>query len=212
MLKGGKPERLFADRLRETIRDGADILDVGTSERFAKELRSYESWFDGKRYVAAGYRPLTTYGVYNCDCHQDIEEMSFAAESFDAVLCIEVLEHVANPFAAARELVRVLRPNGRLLVTTPFLYAYHGKQAKAQAPDHESYPDYWRYTHQGLQTLFKALRDVRVCPLDGPIEFRLGQFIRAGWLALPPVRRLLDLIDCPQAGRSTSRHLLTAVK
>jgi 2-polyprenyl-3-methyl-5-hydroxy-6-metoxy-1,4-benzoquinol methylase len=80
----------------------------------------YEGLFKGKRYIAAGYQPRSAYGAYNCDCHQDIQNMTFADASFDAVLCIEVLEHVANPFATARELARVLRPNGRLLLTTPF--------------------------------------------------------------------------------------------
>ena len=127
MLNGGKPEQIFAERLAETIRDAHDVLDVGTSQRFAKELRRYEQWFAGKRYVAAGYEPSQTYGAYNCDCHQDIQAMSFADESFDAVLCIEVVEHVADPFAATRELRRVLRPGGRLLLTTPFLSQYHGK-------------------------------------------------------------------------------------
>jgi SAM-dependent methyltransferase len=212
MLRAGRPERLFAQGLRETLCDAHDILDVGTSQRFAKELRVYESWFAGKTYVAAGYQPRMTYGAYNCDCHQDLTAMTFTAESFDAVLCVEVIEHVANPFAAAREIVRVLRPNGRLLLTTPFLYSYHGKRAKAHAPDHESYPDYWRYTHQGLELLFQELRDVRVTPLDGPVELRLGLSIPSRWLALPPIRRLLDLVDRPHVGRSTSRHLLLAVK
>ncbi len=194
------------------MRDAQHILDVGTPQRFAKELRPYESWFAGKRYVAAGYQPRMTYGAYNCDCHQDVTAMTFAAESFDAVLCLEVIEHVANPFAAAREIVRVLRPNGRLLLTAPFFYSYHGKQARAHAPDHESYPDYWRYTHQGLELLFQELRDVRVTPLGGPVELRLGLSIPARWLALPPIRWLLDLVDRPRAGRITSRHLLLAVK
>ena len=79
--------------------------------------------------------------------------MTFADASFDAVLCIEVLEHVADPFAAARELARVLRPDGRLLLTTPFLYNYHGKRVNVHSPNHESYPDYWRFTKLALSRL-----------------------------------------------------------
>ena len=212
MLRGGKPEKLFAQCLEETICDARDILDVGTSQRFAKELRPYESLFAGKRYVAAGYQPSQAFGAYNCDCHQDVQAMSFDGDSFDAVLCIEVVEHVADPFAAARELFRVLRPNGRLLLTTPFMYQYHGKGAGKHSPAHESYPDYWRYTHQGLELLCKAFREVRVYPLGGPIEFRFGQFYLSRLVALPPVRALVDLIDRPRIGKATSRHLLTAVK
>ncbi len=212
MLRGGNPEKLFAEGLAETVRDAQDILDVGTSQRYAKELRPYEGLFKGKNYMAAGYQPSSAYGAYNCDCHQDVQKMTFADTSFDAVLCIEVLEHVADPFATARELLRVLRPAGRLLLTTPFLYGYHGKQADAHSPSHESYPDYWRFTHQGLEHLFSGFRNVRVSPLYGPVEFRLDQFLRERVIAFPLFRKLVDWVDRPKRGRATSRHLLLAVK
>jgi SAM-dependent methyltransferase len=212
MLRGGNPERHFAEALAGIVRDSHDILDVGTSQRFAKELRPYEGLFKGKRYIAAGYQPSSAYGAYNCDCHQDIQNMTFADASFDAVLCIEVLEHVADPFASARELARVLRSDGRLLLTTPFLYSYHGKRVSVHSPSHESYPDYWRFTHQGLEHLFAGFRNVQVCPLNGPLEFRLAQFFLGGLIALPPLRKLVDLVDHPQRGRATTRHLLLAVK
>ena len=86
MLRGGNPEKHFAEALVETVRDSQDILDIGTSQRFAKELRPYEGLFKGKRYIAAGYQPSSAYGAYNCDCHQDIQNMTFADASFDAVL------------------------------------------------------------------------------------------------------------------------------
>jgi SAM-dependent methyltransferase len=140
MLRGGNPEKRFAAALAETVRDSKDILDIGTSQRFAKELRPYEGLFKGKRYVAAGYQPTSAYGAYSCDCDQDIENMTFADASFDAVLCIQVLEHVADPFAAARELARVLRPDGRLLLTTPFLYNYHGKRVNVHSPQPRELP------------------------------------------------------------------------
>ena len=212
MLAGGKPEKLFAQRLEETIHGAEDVLDVGTSQRFAKELRAYEPWFAGKRYVAAGYEPDQTLGVYSCDCHQNIQQMTFADASFDAVLCIAVIEHVDDPFAAARELWRVLCPNGRLLLTTPFLYQHHGKPAAKHSPAHTSYPNYWRFTHQGLGHLFRKSRDDRVFPLGGPIEFRLAQFYLSRVMAWLPVRGLVDLIGHPRVGKATGRHLLTAVR
>jgi len=212
MLRGGKAEKLFARCLEETIRDARDILDIGTSMRFAKELRPHEQLFKDKKYVAAGYKPLMIYGSNNCDCHQDIQHMTFDDNSFDAVLCIQVLEHVANPFLAADEILRVLRPNGTLLVTVPFLAQYHGKQAEAYSPDHEHYPDFWRFTHQGLEELFCKFQNIRVYSLDGPIEFRLKQFYLEPILAWAPLRAFVDWIDRPRTGKATTRHMLLAKK
>lgn len=41
------------------------------------------------------------------------------ADSFDVALCIEVFEHLFEPHLAAREILRVLRPGGRLIATVP---------------------------------------------------------------------------------------------
>jgi 2-polyprenyl-3-methyl-5-hydroxy-6-metoxy-1,4-benzoquinol methylase len=49
----------------------------------------------------------------------DVTALPFADESFDVVLCTEVIEHVREPRRAIGELVRVLRPTGQLVLTTP---------------------------------------------------------------------------------------------
>ncbi|MFQ5555750.1 MAG: class I SAM-dependent methyltransferase [Acidimicrobiia bacterium] len=65
-----------------------------------------------------------------------------AAESYDTVLCSEVLEHISRPEAALAELARVLRSGGTLVLSVPFL-----------ARLHEEPHDYYRYTRHGLQEL-----------------------------------------------------------
>lgn len=210
MLTGGKAERNFAERLKSLVDSSSKILDVGTSQRFAKELRPYEFMFEGKEYVASGYEPKTGFGVYNCDCHQDVERMTFPEGCFDAVICLEVLEHVRNPFQAVEEIRRVLRSNGMVFLTVPFLTSYHGKGS--QSHTHESYPDFWRFTHEGLQRMFTGFQSVEVLPLDGPIEYRLKQLYLTRFLRFGPIRNLVDLIDRPQLGKATSRHLLCGVK
>lgn len=49
----------------------------------------------------------------------DIEEIAHATGTFDTVISCETIEHVAHPAHAVRELARVLRPGGRLFLTTP---------------------------------------------------------------------------------------------
>jgi SAM-dependent methyltransferase len=63
-----------------------------------------------------------------------------ADASFDAVLSTQVLEHVEDPALYLRECHRVLRPGGRMLLSTHGLMVYH--------PDPV---DYWRWTCAGLQ-------------------------------------------------------------
>ncbi len=63
-------------------------------------------------------------------------------DSFDTVLCSQVLEHVPRPWDALAEMARVLRPGGRLLLTVPHLSMIH------EAPH-----DYFRYTRYGLRSL-----------------------------------------------------------
>ena len=52
-------------------------------------------------------------------CQSDAEATAFASDTFDTVICCETLEHLAKPRAALAELARVLRPGGRLYLTTP---------------------------------------------------------------------------------------------
>jgi SAM-dependent methyltransferase len=58
---------------------------------------------------------------------QNISEgIPFPDSSFDAAFCIEVLEHVLDPFTVVREIHRVLRPNGVLVISVP--NPYHFKE------------------------------------------------------------------------------------
>src|SRR5262245_35294962 len=49
----------------------------------------------------------------------DIQRLTHADASFDTVISCETIEHVPDPRQALRELARVLRPGGRLFLTTP---------------------------------------------------------------------------------------------
>ncbi|MFA5126624.1 MAG: methyltransferase domain-containing protein [Patescibacteria group bacterium] len=53
----------------------------------------------------------------------DVENIPFAEATFDKIICAEVLEHVFDKDVALRELLRVLKPSGLLLITVPNLNA-----------------------------------------------------------------------------------------
>lgn len=81
-------------------------------------------------------------------------------DSFDAVVCTEVLEHVANPFAAVQELRRVLRPGGRAFLSAPFNFRIHGPL-----------PDNWRFTEHGWRQLLTDFESVEIDVLETPDRF-----------------------------------------
>jgi ubiquinone/menaquinone biosynthesis C-methylase UbiE len=119
--EGAVPERFAARRdfLLAGVRPGERVLDVGCGEgAFSAAL------------AAAGARPV---GIEVAAeplrrarrRHPELElelvgtEVPFPAASFDVAWAGEVLEHVADGPGLLDELRRVLRPGGRLLVTTP---------------------------------------------------------------------------------------------
>jgi SAM-dependent methyltransferase len=73
-------------------------------------------------YVASEYLgPEHTSGdVVDGILHQDLMRTSFPDQAFDLVISSDVFEHIADPYAALRELFRILAPGGRHVMTAPF--------------------------------------------------------------------------------------------
>jgi SAM-dependent methyltransferase len=61
---------------------------------------------------------LDNAGARTCYVRGDARELPFADETFDAVCCFGALYLVPEPFRVAREMVRVLRPGGRIAILT----------------------------------------------------------------------------------------------
>ncbi len=134
--------------------------------------------------VGAGNRPTYREDVINVEIvpypTTDVigasEYLPFADDTFDLVISVAVLEHVRDPFAAARELQRVLKPGGRIFVAVPFLQPYHAY------PDH-----FYNMTAGGLRNLFADLDVERLdVPLSGGPVFALTWILQAWRRELPP--------------------------
>ena len=72
--------------------------------------------------------------------------------SYDCVACMEVIEHTLDPFGAVREMRRILKQSGLLLISAPLNLRIHGPL-----------PDCWRFTEHGFRVL---LRDFEILEFD----------------------------------------------
>jgi SAM-dependent methyltransferase len=78
------------------------------------------------------------------DIRLDGQSLPFKENLFDTIICIDVIEHVPNPQQMIGELVRVLKPGGVLILSTPFFFYLH-----------ESPNDFTRFSKFGLINLIK---------------------------------------------------------
>jgi ubiquinone/menaquinone biosynthesis C-methylase UbiE len=140
---------------RDITRDGAKLkgtlLDLGCGSQ------PYRQYLKGvARYVGLDY-PLTreclTHKV-KPEVHGDARTLPFADQSFDGVLCSQVLEHVDRPDTVVQEMSRVLKLGGVGLISVPFFYNLHMEPH-----------DYFRFSPYGIQELLEksglAVRQLR---------------------------------------------------
>ena len=126
------------------LTSGSRVLDLG-GNRILKRGRFDIGLYD----LEIVYANLST--AKSPDVQMDAAQVSFKDNSFDAVVCSELLEHVPDPPAVLRGVHRVLRKGGVLLICVPFL-----------VPIHQDPGDYGRYTDSYWRETLGALGFVRV--------------------------------------------------
>jgi SAM-dependent methyltransferase len=106
----------------------------------------------GYRYTNVDLRPAGRGAVAG-----DAERLPFGDRTFELVVSSDSLEHFAAPDAALREVQRVLRDTGTLVILVPFLHPFHGD-------------DLYRYTPLGLRFLLEGA-GFRVASIRAPLGF-----------------------------------------
>lgn len=135
MRRKAKPSRIgsanqstrdaWLEKTLSALPAGLSILDAGAGEC------QYRKWCGHLRYTSQDFNQYTgkesdvglQMGSWNnsqIDIVCDVAEMPLSDEMFDVVMCTEVLEHVPDPVKVIRELSRVLKRGGMLIVTAPF--------------------------------------------------------------------------------------------
>lgn len=148
--------------LRERFPPGGDarLLDLGAGTKPYAPV--YATRFAASVAVDVPSSPHDLSGV---DVLASADSLPFPDESFDCVVFTEVLEHCADPAAVLAEVRRVLRPGGRVFLSTPFLVALH-----------EMPHDYYRFTPSALRHLAAeaGLAVVSIRPKGDYVAVALG--------------------------------------
>jgi SAM-dependent methyltransferase len=133
-----EPERIkmrgVVRRWVATCAPGSLILEVGGGTSIFRSVIEREVL--DVHYLSGDIAPTD-----NSDVVFDATAIPMADAAVDAVLALEVLEHIALPEAMLAEVSRVLKPNGLAIITVPFMFGVHDFQ------------DYHRFTPLGFATM-----------------------------------------------------------
>ncbi len=127
----------FVQRVADLVEPDKKLLDVGAGEL------QYKKYFTHTNYISQDSKVGDSNWDYSkLDIVSEIYNIPVADQSFDYILCTQVLEHLKYPNQAFKELSRILKQNGRLFVTCPLAWKEHQKPH-----------DFFRYTQYSLKML-----------------------------------------------------------
>jgi SAM-dependent methyltransferase len=150
---------------------------------------------------------------------RELDRLSGDLGRFDQVFCLEVIEHILDDRKLLRDLADVLRPGGRLLLTTPYRHhrPFYGETISQVEDGHHVRIG---YTHEEMDGL---LAEAGFAPqshhyLSGVVSqtgfnlmYRLNRvYPHLGWIATLPLR-LLRPLDRPLTRLTRYPHLTIGV-
>ena len=156
-----------------TVPSGSRVLDIGAGTCPYRPLFAHCDYkaHDFKKYTGVKLGGGSEYG--EIDYISDITDIPLPDSSFDVVLCTEVLEHVPEPIEALKEIARILRPGGRMLLTAPLGSGLH------QLPYHfygGFTPEWYKFIAQKL-----AFEVVEITPNGGFFRLLAQECARVLW-------------------------------
>tara|TARA_X000000368_G_C22822452_1_gene619638 strand:+ start:153 stop:674 length:522 start_codon:yes stop_codon:yes gene_type:complete len=133
------PTRRFLIKYLKNISsqfNNSEIIEIGSGD--ITKNQSAEKYFQNVKL----FKKTDINKAYGHKYIDITEEITFS-DKYDLVLCTNVLEHVFEIQQAIKNLKKITRKGGNLIISVPFIY-----------PLHDEPSDYWRLTEHSLRQLF----------------------------------------------------------
>ena len=133
-------------------KEGSKILDAGAGPC------PYKYLFSHCNYEATDFND--PHGLMDFVC--SLDKIPKKDNSYDSIICVEVLEHVEFPQKVVNELHRVLKKNGTLYMTIPMMWQLH----------QEPY-NFFYFTKYGIESILKqsGFKEYKIEPMGGYFKF-----------------------------------------
>ncbi len=165
MLKRLKSDKLRFRYINKFIK-GRDILDIGASEGYVHELLIKNN----------KDKKIFSLDKEKADFIMDMDNPKKIEKKFDTVIAGEIIEHLESPIAFIRYCKKLLKINGRLIITTP-------NATGLQYIRNPSWCVYYQ-NYKGHTQAFTIEMIKRICTDEG-LKVIYSDYINAFWINNP---------------------------
>ncbi len=147
-------------QIEKIVGQGKRVLDVGCMTGYLSYfLQIKDNIVSGVDFLESAVESARNRGIDAFHCDIEHEQLPFADSTFDTVVFSEVIEHLVDPIVALREIRRVLKPGGVIIVATPNIayLQYRLELLAGRLPDfcefRDKYPERpYNFQHKSLFT------------------------------------------------------------
>ena len=138
---------------KEFLKPGNVVLDFSPMRMMYKKLKLNKDI----TYFSTDFE-----NEFIADYHFDITNIDTEENKFDIIICYHILEHITEDEKAMKELKRVLKKDGVILIQTPFkngdIYEDYTKSTPAERLQYFGQKDHVRiYSAEGLEKRLQAV-------------------------------------------------------
>ncbi|MEK6967637.1 MAG: methyltransferase domain-containing protein [Nanoarchaeota archaeon] len=163
-------KRKFVNRLKDV--SGFKILDVGCGAGDISKTLVNKNDVHGIDLSARNVKIAKSCGIQAVE-HSVENRFPYKTNTFDIIICSEIMEHLFNPENVIKESYRILKNGGSLLLSTPNFYSLinrlliiKGHHTGIELPDITAREHIRFYSHRGLKIMLEA-NEFRIIRQEG---------------------------------------------